>query len=72
MKVLYNGETIELKDKLTEGATSYDIFSDSINLEDTIEFDPNTIFESKDISFNNLEKTIKIGDDNNEWKFNKN
>ena len=44
MKVLYNGETIELKDKLTEGATSYDIFSDSINLEDTIEFDPNLFF----------------------------
>ena len=66
MKVLYNGETIELKDKLTEGATSYDIFSDSINLEDTIEFDPNEFFEAKKLSFNNIEKTIDLGDGNNE------
>ena len=66
MKVLYNGETIELKDKLTEGATSYDIFSDSINLEDTIEFDPNLFFEKTNINFNNLEKTINLGDGCNE------
>lgn len=66
MKVLYNGETIELKDKLTEGATSYDIFSDSINLDDTIEFDPNTFFEVKKISFSDLDKTIKVGDENYE------
>ena len=66
MKVLYNGETIELKDKLTEGATSYDIFSDSINLDDTIEFDPNSFFEVKKISFNDLDKTIKVGDENYE------
>jgi len=66
MKILYNGEQIELKDKLTEGATSYDIFSDSINLEDTIEFDPNLFFEKTNLNFNNLEKTINLGDGCNE------
>ena len=66
MKVIYNGDTIELKDKYIEGSDNYDIFPDSINLEDTIEFDPSLIFEQLDLSRINLEKTIDLGDDKDE------
>lgn len=64
MKVKYNGETIDIKDKLKDGSTSYDIFSDNINLEDTIEFDSNSFSEKINIS--NIDKTINLGDDKNE------
>ena len=66
MKVLYNGESIEIKDKLEDGATTYDVFPDNVNLEDTIEFDPNIFFDTINMSKMSLEKTIKLGDDNNE------
>ena len=66
MKVIYNGDTIELKDKYLDGSDNYDVFPDSINLEDTIEFDPNQIFEQLNLSKINLEKTIDLGDDKNE------
>ena len=66
MKVLYNGDTIELKDNYENGSYGYDSFHDSINFEDTIEFDPNQIFEQLKISEINNEKTIDLGDDNNE------
>ena len=64
MKVKYNGETKDIKDKLKDGSTSYDIFSDNINLEDTIEFDSNSFSEKINIS--NIDKTINLGDDKNE------
>ena len=66
MKVLYNGESIEINDKLKDGATSYDIFSDNINLEETIEFDPNVFFDAINVAKISLEKTIDLGVDNNE------
>ena len=66
MKVLYNGESIDIKDKLEDGATTYDIFSDNVNLEDTIEFDPNIFCDTINISNMGIEKTINLGDDNNE------
>ena len=66
MKVLYNSETIELKDNLKDGATNYDVFSDSVNLEDTIEFNPDDFLNQIDLARINLENTIKLGAEINE------
>ena len=44
-KVVYNGKTIVLKDKLDKGELELDLIvnEQDINLEDTIEFDTNLI-----------------------------
>ncbi len=66
MKVQLNGETMELNDKFDSEGYDFDSFHDSINFEDTIEFDPNQIFEQLKITEINKEKTIDLGDDKNE------
>ena len=65
MKVLCNGNEIELNDKLETGTRNHDIFPVNINLEDTIEFKPEDFVNDIDMSRIEIEKTIDLGGVNN-------
>ena len=65
MKVLCNGNEIELNDKLETGTRNHDIFPVNINLEDTIEFKPEDFVNDIDMSRIEIEKTIDLGGANN-------
>jgi len=65
MKVLSNGNEIELNDKLESGTRNHDIFPVNINLEDTIEFKPEDFVNDIDMSRIEIEKTIDLGGTNN-------
>ena len=61
MKVLCNGNEIEINDKLESGTRNHDIFPVNINLEDTIEFKPEDFVNDIDMSRIEIEKTIDLG-----------
>jgi hypothetical protein len=65
MKVLSNGNEIEINDKLESGTRNHDIFPVNINLEDTIEFKPEDFVNDVDMSRIEIEKTIDLGGTNN-------
>lgn len=65
MKVLCNGNEIEINDKLESGTRNHDIFPVNINLEDTIEFKPEDFVNDIDMSRIEIEKTIDLGGTNN-------
>lgn len=61
MKVLNNGETIDLKDTLENGVKEQDFFPKNINLEDTIEFKAEDFSNDIDMSRIELENTLNLG-----------
>ena len=60
MKVLCNGEEIELKEKLESDTRNHDIFPVNINLENTIESKPEDFVNDIDMSKIEIEKTIEL------------
>lgn len=60
MKVLCNGEEIEIKDKLDSDTRNHDIFPVNINLENTIEFKPEDFVNDIDMSKIEVEHTIDL------------
>lgn len=60
MKVLCNGEEIELNEKLESDTRNHDIFPVNINLENTIEFKPEDFVNDIDMSKIEIDKTIDL------------
>lgn len=60
MKVLCNGEEIELNEKLESDTRDHDIFPVNINLEKTIEFKPEDFVNDIDMSKIEIDKTIDL------------
>ncbi len=66
MQVIYKGEILELSDNLDQNIKKQDIFDENINLEETIELNPNDLKNKNDLSKIELDKTIDLGVDKNE------
>lgn len=60
MKVLYNGEEIELNETNNSNIRKFDLFNDETINEDTIELQPEDLQNNNDISKIELEKTIEL------------
>lgn len=66
MQVIYKGDILELSDNIDQNIKKQDIFKENINLEDTMELNPNDLKDNNDLSKIELENTIDLGVDNNE------